>query len=372
MIKRDLNQTVSKRLEDNKAIIILGARQVGKTTFLANLLRNQDHLFIDGDDPLTIDLLTNANTETLRRIIGSNKIVFFDEAQRIPNIGLLTKIIIDQIKNVKVYISGSSALDISESINEPLTGRKWEYNLFPFSWNELVNHFDFLKMQQQLDQRLVFGNYPDVVLNQGDEEEYLKQLVSSYLYKDVLKMAGIRKPVVLDKLLKMLAFQVGNEVALNELARALSLDKKTVDSYIQLLEKTFIVFRLQSFGRNPRKEITTKKKIYFYDNGVRNALISNFNPLSLRSDIGALWENFMISERIKYLHYQRISANFYFWRNKQGREVDLIEERGGKIYAFEFKYSPTKRVKIPPSFAALYESDFKVIHKGNFSAFLGG
>ncbi len=370
MIKRDLKRTASKRIKDKKAIIILGARQVGKTTFLTNLLQHQDYLFIDGDDPLNIEILSDANTETLRRVIGSKKIVFFDEAQRIPNIGLLTKIIIDQIKNVKVYISGSSSLDISDSINEPLTGRKWEYNLFPFSWNELVGHFGFLKMQQQLDQRLISGNYPDVVLNPGDEEEYLKQLVSSYLYKDVLKIVGIRKPVVLDKLLKLLAFQVGNEVSLNELARALGLDKKTVDSYIQLLEKTFIVFRLQSFGRNPRKEITTKKKVYFYDNGVRNALISNFNPLSLRTDIGALWENFMISERIKYLHYQRISANLYFWRNKQGQEVDLIEERGGKLRAFEFKYSSSRFSNVPSGFSVLYNSEYQVINKGNFNDFL--
>ena len=370
MVKRDLNQTLSKRLKDNKAIIILGARQVGKTTFLMKLLENQDYLFIDGDDPLNVELLANANTETLRRIIGSKKIVFFDEAQRISNIGLLTKIIIDQFKNVKVYISGSSSLDISDNINEPLTGRNWEYNMFPFSWNELVGNFGFLKMQQQLNQRLIFGNYPDVVLNPGDEEEYLKQLVSSYLYKDVLKIAGIRKPVVLDKLLKLLAFQVGNEVSLNELARALGLDKKTVDTYIQLLEKTFIVFRLQSFGRNPRKEITTKKKVYFYDNGVRNALISNLNPVNLRTDTGALWENFMISERIKYLHYQRISANLYFWRNKQGQEIDLIEERAGRIHAFEFKYSSLRVPKVPSGFKAFYDSEFQVINKENLNDFL--
>ena len=370
MITRDLLETVRKRLADNKAIVILGARQVGKTTFLNSLLKGKEFLFIDGDNPANINILENANTETLRSIVGANKTVFIDEAQRIPNIGLLTKIIIDQFKDVKVFISGSSAFDISETINEPLTGRKWEYYMYALSWNELVRHFGYLRMQHQLEQRLIFGSYPEVVNNPGDEEEYLKQLSSSYLYKDVLKLAGIRKPVVLEKLLRMLALQVGSEVSLNELSGTLGIDKKTIDTYIQLLEKAFIVFRLQAYGRNSRKEIVSKKKVYFYDNGVRNAVISNFNPLNLRSDIGVLWENFMISERIKYLHYNRISANLFFWRSKQGREIDLIEERGGKIYAYEFKFSPKKIVRAPVQFTALYKSEFQVINNDNFNGFL--
>ncbi len=370
MIKRDLNQVVSGHFDDSKAIIILGARQVGKTTFIENLLKEKEYLLIDCDDPLNIEILENANTETLKQIIGSKKIIFFDEAQRIQNIGLLIKIIIDRIKNVKVFISGSSSLDIAAIINEPLTGRKWEYNMYPLSWNELADSFGHLTMMQQLETRLIFGSYPEVVTNKGDEKEILKQLTSSYLYKDILKFGGIRKPEVLDKLLKLLAFQIGSEVSYNELANKLQLDKKTVDSYIQLLEKAFIIFRLQPFGKNPRKEITTKRKIYFYDNGIRNTLISNFNPLSMRQDIGALWENFIISERIKYLQNNRIFTNIYFWRTKQGQEIDFVEERDGKIFATEIKYSSKKDSKIPRYFKETYSPEFQIVNKDNFFKFL--
>jgi len=370
MIKRDLNQIVSGRFGDNKAIVILGARQVGKTTFIEDLLNKKKYLLVDCDDPLNIEILENANTETLKHIIGSYKIVFFDEAQRIKNIGLLIKIIIDRIKNVKVFISGSSALDIASIVNEPLTGRKWEYNMFSLSWNELVVHFGHLTMMQQLETRLIYGSYPEVVTHQGDEEELLKQLTSSYLYKDMLKFGGIRKPEVLDKLLKLLAFQVGSEVSYNELSNRLQLDKKTVDSYIQLLEKAFIVFRLQPFGKNPRKEITTKRKIYFYDNGIRNTLISNFNPLSMRQDVGILWENFIISERVKYLQNNRILANIYFWRTKQWQEIDFVEERDGKIFATEIKYSSKKKTKIPNYFKDTYSPEFQIVSKDNFYKYL--
>ena len=370
MIKRDLNKIVISRINDEKAIVILGARQVGKTTFIEGLLNEKDYLLIDCDDQLNVEILENANTETLKQIIGSHKIVFFDEAQRIKNIGLLIKIIIDRIKNVKVFISGSSALDIASIVNEPLTGRKWEYNMLSLSWNELVNHFGHLTMMQQLETRLIYGSYPEVVTHQGDEKELLKQLTSSYLYKDILKFGGIRKPEVLDKLLKLLAFQVGSEVSYNELSNRLQLDKKTVDSYIQLLEKATIVFRLQPFGKNPRKEITSKRKIYFYDNGIRNTLISNFNPLSLRQDVGVLWENFIISERIKHLQNNRILANIYFWRTKQGQEIDFIEERDGKIFATEIKYSSKKIAKIPNYFKEAYSPEFQTVNKDNFFKFL--
>lgn len=370
MIERDLYNVVNKHISDKKAIIIVGARQVGKTTFVENILKDKDYLLIDCDDPINKEQIENANTESLKRIIGKKNIVFFDEAQRIKNIGLILKIIIDRIKNVKIFVSGSSSFDLLDSINEPLTGRKWEFLLFPISWHELTNHFGHLKTLQQLETRLIYGSYPDVVNSIGDEEEVLKQLSSSYLYKDILKLNGIRKPEIIEKLLQALAFQVGNEVSYNELSNFLQIDKKTVESYIRLLEKSYIVFKLNPFSRNLRNEINKKKKIYFYDNGIRNAIISNFNSLSLRQDTGALWENFLVNERIKYLHYNRISANVYFWRTKQKQEIDFIEERGGKIYAYEFKFNPRKKIKIPNVFEKQYNPVFSVINKDNFFEFL--
>ncbi len=370
MIERDIKKLIISKISDKKAIVILGARQTGKTTLIENLLSDSEYLLIDCDDPVNQNLLENANTETLKRIIGSHNTVFIDEAQRVNNIGLLIKIIIDHIRHIKIFVSGSSSLDISNFVNEPLTGRKWEYYLYPLSWNELLNHYGFLTMLRQLETRLIYGNYPEVVTHPGQAEEIIKQLSISYLYKDILQFGGIRKPDILSKLLKLLAFQVGSEVSLNELAGKLQIDKKTVDTYIQLLEKAFIIFRLSSFGKNPRKEITTLRKIYFYDNGIRNAIISNFNSLDLRQDTGILWENFMISERVKFLHYNSRSANIYFWRNKQGNEIDLIEERGGKIYAFEFKYSPLKAPKVPKLFKETYHPEYKVVNHENFMDFL--
>jgi predicted AAA+ superfamily ATPase len=361
---------VNKRISDKKAIIVIGARQVGKTTFIENLLKGKDYLLVDCDDPTTKEQVENANTETLKRIIGRNTLVFFDEAQRVKNIGLILKIIIDRMKNVKIFVSGSSSLDLPDSINEPLTGRKWEFKLFPLSWNELENHYGHLTVIQQLETRLIYGNYPEIVTSPGDEEEILKQLSSSYLYKDILRMRGIRKPEVLQKLLQALAFQVGSEVSYNELSNLIQIDKKTVDSYIRLLEEAFIIFKLNPFSRNLRNEISTKRKIYFYDNGIRNAIISNFNPLHLRQDTGVLWENFIVSERIKYLHYNRISANIYFWRTKQKQEIDFIEERGGKIYAYEFKFSQRRKPKIPETFMTQYHPEFSIIDRENFYQFL--
>ena len=370
MIERDLNNVVNKRISDKKAIIIVGARQTGKTTFIENILKDKDYLLIDCDDPITKEQIENANTESLKRIIGNKKIIFFDEAQRVKNIDLILKIIIDMIKNVKIFVLGSSSLDLLDSINEPLTGRKWEFSLFSMSWNELSNHYGHLTMLQQLETRLIFGSYPEVVTSTGDEEEVLKQLSSSYLYKDILKLNGIRKPEILEKLLQALAFQVGNEVSYSELSNILQIDKKTIESYIQLLEKSFIIFKLNPFSRNLRNEISKKRKIYFYDNGIRNAIVSNFNSLNLRQDTDVLWENFLISERLKYLHYNRISANIYFWRTKQKQEIDFIEERGGKIYAYEFKFNPRKKPKVPAAFEKQYKPVFSIINKDNFFEFL--
>lgn len=371
MIKRQLETIIKQRLDSKKAIILLGPRQAGKTTLIESILAvNGKYLLLDCDDPVTREQLKDANTERLKQIIGSNKIVFIDEAQRVKNIGLTLKIILDRIKNIQLFVSGSSSFDLANEINEPLTGRKWEYILYPISWSELQDHFGYLQALQQIEQRLIFGMYPDVISNPGDEEEILRQLSGSYLYKDLLSYDGIRKPELLEKLLQALALQLGAEVSYNELSNLLQADKSTVSNYIQLLEKAFVIFRLQPFSRNMRNEIRTSRKIYFYDNGVRNSIISNFNPVYLRQDIGSLWENFLISERMKFLHYNKMSANIYFWRSKQQQEIDYIEERGGKIHAYEFKWRKKKHIKIPASFNQSYQPEFQIVNKENFQNFL--
>jgi predicted AAA+ superfamily ATPase len=370
MISRFLQDIITAKINKGKAIILIGPRQVGKTTLLQSIIKNQDFLFLDGDDPKVRNLLTNPNTEELKRLIGNYKIVFVDEAQRIDNIGITLKIITDQFKEVQLFVSGSSAFDLKNATNEPLTGRKWEYQMFPITWNEFENHFGYLKSQQQLELRLLYGMYPDVIMNLGEEYQILKTLVDSYLYKDILSFGGVRKPEVLEKLLQALALQVGSEVSYNELSQLLGIDKNTVSNYIDLLEKTFVIFKLSSFSKNIRNEIKFNNKIYFYDNGVRNMVIGNFNALDIRNDKGALWENFLISERIKLLHYQNSLSRSYFWRNTQQQEVDYVETNADEINAFEFKWSPTKKAKLPKSFQENYNPTFSVVNPENFRAFL--
>jgi uncharacterized protein len=334
------------------------------------LLDGIPFLFLDGDDAVVVETLANANTETLKSIIGSYKYVFIDEVQRIPNIGLKLKIIADQIKDVQAIVSGSSAFDINHLTQEPLTGRKFEYHLFPISWNEFESNVGYMKAQQQLELRLLYGMYPDVINNFGDEYEVLKNLVSSYLYKDVLSLTGIRKSEVLEKILQALALQVGNEVSYNEIAQLVGVDKNTVSNYIDLLEKAFVIFRLNSFSKNIRNEIKANRKIYFYDNGVRNMLIGNFNLLEFRQDKEALWENFMVSERVKLLSYSQSLAKPYFWRTTSQQEIDYIETNADAVSAFEFKWSSLKKAKLPKSFKEAYQPDFLVVTKENFREFL--
>lgn len=370
MINRDLTAKIKSNLHKGKAIVLIGPRQVGKTTLINALLSNLPYLFLDGDDAVVAETLANANTETLKSIIGNYKYVFIDEVQRIPNIGLKLKIMVDQIKEVQVIVSGSSAFDINHLTQEPLTGRKFEYHLYPISWNEFESNVGYMKAQQQLDLRLLYGMYPDVINNSGNEYEVLKNLVSSYLYKDVLSLAGIRKPDILEKIVQALAFQIGNEVSYNEIAQLVGVDKNTVNNYIDLLEKAFVIFRLNSFSKNLRNEIKLNRKIYFYDNGVRNMLIGNFNSLEFRQDKGALWENFLVSERMKKLAYENSSTKSYFWRTTQQQEIDYIEVDADEINAFEFKWSPTKKAKLPKSFQVAYSPTFLVVNKDNFRAFI--
>jgi len=371
MILRALQTEIENKLYHGKAVIVLGARQTGKTTLLKHIAdQYKPYTFLNCDEPIVRERLGNINLAELKRVLGGHKLVFIDEAQRVPNIGLTLKLITDQLPDVQMLVSGSSSLDLSNEINEPLTGRKWEYRLYPISWKEYADHTGYLNAAGELEHRLVYGMYPDVINNTADEEELLIQLSDSYLYKDLLGYEGIRKPDILENLLKALALQLGSEVSYNELSRILQIDKNTVSNYIGLLEKVFVIFRLPAFSRNMRKEISRGNKIYFYDNGIRNAVISNFQPFSLRSDKGALWENFLISERMKALHYNKKRYNHYFWRTTDQREIDLIEETPGGIRAFEFKWDPKSKVRIPKSFEQNYEVNVSVIHKENYFEFV--
>jgi len=370
MIGRILNNTIENRLNKGKAIVLLGPRQVGKTTLVNDFLSKRDFLFLNGDDADVREQLENAGTTKLKAILGDHKFVFIDEAQRIKGIGIIAKLIIDQFKDVQLFISGSSALEINDRMQEPLTGRKFEYLMFPISWEEFQTNVGYLESDSQLEERLVYGMYPDVINQRHDAREILKQLTSSYLYKDILSISGIKKPDLLVKLLKALALQLGSEVSYNELSKLLEVDKLTIAKYIDLLEKLFIVFKLNSFSRNQRNEIKHNRKIYFYDNGVRNMIINNLNPLELRADKGALWENFLISERIKLQNYHLQYTNNYFWRTVQKQEIDFIEERNGQIHAFEFKWKKRPKDKIPSVFLREYNALGKIIDRDNFRDFV--
>lgn len=364
---------MKKRAFKGKAVIVLGARQTGKTTLIQNYLHSAalPYLYINADDPQVREQFTNASLARLKQIVGSNKLLAIDEAQRIENIGITAKLIIDHLKDVQVIISGSSALELANTINEPLTGRKWEYFLFPISWAELSQHIGVLAAGSQIEQRLLFGMYPDVINHPGDERTILNSLTDSYLYKDILALHSIRKPDLLPKLLKALALQVGQEVSYNELSRLLEADKKTVMSYLDLLEKAFVIFRLNPLSRNVRNEINSTRKIYFLDNGIRNAIIANFSPLSQRTDTGALWENFLVSERRKKLHYEELFRNTYFWRTHTQQEIDYVEEYDGKLLAYEFKWSANAKVKFPKTFMDAYpNTKTQIITKSNFEEFL--
>ena len=356
MIKRELSSIISGRLFEGKAIVVLGARQTGKTTLVKALLDElkPGSLFLNCDEPAVKILLEDVSTMRWRQIIGENKILVLDEAQRIKNIGIKVKLVTDQIPNVQLIITGSSSLELANEINEPLTGRKWEYFLYPVSWKELSGRYNIAERMQEVEQRMIFGMYPELIMKPGREMDILNNLADSYLYKDLLAYKGIRRPDLLEQLLRALALQIGQEVSYNELGSLLQVDRNTIMTYIGLLEKAFIIFRLSPLSRNLRNEISSSRKIYFYDNGIRNALISNFNPLNIRTDTGALWENFMISERVKYNHYQRRFVNMYFWRTHDRKEIDLIEESGGRFDLFEFKWNNPKKQKSFDFFRANY------------------
>ena len=370
MINRANNLQFKQWMFRGKVLILIGSRQVGKTTLISEISKGfaqEDVLFVNCDESDVRAVLENSSSTVLKSFIGSKKLFIIDEAQRVKGIGLTLKLIADTLKEVQVIATGSSAFDLRNELEEPLTGRKIVIELFPISTQEMVNHTSYIEEKRMLEQRMIYGMYPEIINNPTDAKKLLKELSDSYLFKDILSYKDIRQPDALRKLLTALSLQVGSEVSYNELGNLIGLDKETVERYIDLLEKSFVVFRLTSLSRNGRNELKKSRKIYFYDNGVRNAVINNFNPLSLRSDVGDLWENFMISERRKTLHYNQIFANTYFWRTHTQLEIDYIEEREGKLFTYEFKWSDKKKAKIPKLFTELYpENEFELINAKNY------
>lgn len=359
MYKRDLLPLIKGQCFKGKVILLLGARQVGKTTLLKNLINEQnvdDVLFLNCDEPQNVSLLTNRNMREIQALVGDHRFVVIDEAQRVDNIGLTLKLMVDHLQDIQIIATGSSAFELRNRLNEPLTGRKFEYQMFPISTNEIWQTEGYLDVIRLFEHRLVYGSYPDILTHSGDARDLLNTLTDSYLYKDILSTDSLRKPDVLDKLLRALAYQVGSEVSYNELAQTVGTDNKTVEKYIDLLEKCYIIFRLNGLSRNLRSELKRAKKVYFYDNGVRNAIIQQFSPIDMRNDMGALWENFFISERMKFNHYSRHYCNTYFWRTNSQQEIDYIEECDGTMTAFEMKWNPKKaNVRFPKSFLEAYD-----------------
>lgn len=356
-----------------KALIILGPRQVGKTTLLEKLFPpSQPGIrWFNGEDSETRTLFDNPSALRLSALIGNTDTLVFDEAQRIPSIGLVVKMIVDNHKDKKVLVTGSSALELADGVQESMTGRKYELHMYPISFEEIAQQRGFLDAYKLLEHRLRYGFYPEVVTDTGREEENLRNIRNSYLYKDILAYQQVKKPAVLEKLLRALALQLGNEVAYHEAGQLVGLDPHTVERYVDLLEKAFVIFPLQALSRNLRNEIKKSRKIYFHDLGIRNAMINRFNPMEEREDIGALWENFCIVERMKTLEYHGKYVNRYFWRTHAQQEIDYIEEYGGKLHAYEFKWNPGAKTRFPKAFLEAYPgSEIKVITPRNMEEFV--
>lgn len=354
MLNRQLSLTLKQTVEAGKAVLLIGARQVGKTTLLKQLTEGEKVLWLNCDQQAVRDSLSTTNLQELKLLIADNQTVVIDEAQRVDNIGLTLKVIVDNLPSVKLLVTGSSAFELRNRLNEPLTGRKRTFYLYPISTAELYASEGLITTRELLQKRLIYGSYPAVVCS-SQPTDILLELAESYLYKDVLELDGIRRGNVLRSLLAALALQVGSEVSYNELAKTVGVDRKTVEKYIDILEKCYIIFRLPCFSRNLRTELTKSKKIYFYDNGIRNAIIRQFAPLDQRQDAGALWENFFIAERVKQNHYNGRYVNAYFWRTTEKQEIDYIEEENGQLAVFELKWNPKKgNTRLPKAFMTTY------------------
>ena len=371
MIDRFIQKRIANDFERGKVIVVMGARQVGKTTMIQQLPSDGKKLLLNCDDAEDREVIEDKSSAVLKNILANYDFVFIDEAQRVTEIGLTLKKIGDLKLKTHVIVSGSSSFELSGDINEPATGRLIEHQLFPFSLSELAEHTSEHEESKMLESRMIYGTYPDVVNFPGEARRTLSELTNNYLYKDILSYKGIKKPEILQKLVKALALQVGSEVSYNELSNLVGIDKATVETYIGLLSKCYIVFKLDSFSRNGRNEIKKGKKIYFWDNGIRNAVISNFAPLDSRNDKGAMWENLMISERMKRNLYLGNYAQLYFWRTMQMKEIDLVEELDGQLSTFEFKEKPGKVAKIPADFMQHYpNATFTTITPDNYWEFV--
>ena len=375
LITRILQQTIIDKLANTKKIIILyGARQVGKTTLVRQILAKVDLrcLSINADEQKYIDVLSSRDGQKLGELVAGYDLLFIDEAQRVPDIGINLKILIDQLPKLKIIATGSSSFELANRISEPLTGRAWTYTLFPISLAELSNTHNQFELKQKAESLLIYGSYPELfsITNQQEKQHYLLNIASSYLFKDIFALSYIKNPHKLTDLLRLIAFQIGSEVSLSELAAQLEMTKDTVERYIDLLEKAFVLFRLSGFSRNLRKEVSKMDKIYFYDLGIRNTLIENFKPLNQRDDIGKLWENYLICERKKLLSYEQTPVNSYFWRTYTGAELDYVEEREGKLFGYEIKYQAKKLSKPPQSWLQTYPNAiFDYLNKENYLDF---
>lgn len=376
-IYRMINRIIDlgKLVTPNKVVVLYGPRQVGKTTLLQDFLAKTSlkYKLENGDDIHIQKILGSQDIKLIKHYAQNYELLAIDEAQRIPNIGLGLKILVDHVPNIKIIATGSASFDLSYKIGEPLVGRAIPKTLYPIAQAELLEQFNEFELQQKLDEFLIYGSYPETFKysSPNDKSDYLKRLVGSYLFKDILEIEKVKNSQILLDLLRLLAFQIGNEVSLSELGSALSLDRKTIARYLNLLEQSFIIINLRGYSQNLRSEITRKSKYYFLDNGVRNAVISNFNPLYSRDDVGKLWENFIVCERLKAQQYKPIYANNYFWRTWDQKEIDWIEERDGSLFGWEFKYSPTKKTIHKKAFLANYpKAHLDIVNRENYLDFV--
>lgn len=373
MYKREYDD-LQKLLKKGKVVVIYGPRRVGKTTLIANFLKNTKLKckFVSGDNIEVRNILSSQSSDTIGKFIENYELIAIDEAQRIPNIGLGLKILVDFFPHIFVVITGSASLDLSYKIGEPLVGRKYTYRLYPLWVGELSENKSWYDLSHDKNERMIFGSYPEILSAGTDNErvQILEENVSSYMFKEIVEIEQIGNTKILLDLLKLIAFQVGNEVSLTELGKSLGIDRKTVQRYLNLFEQSFIVYNLRGYSRNLRKEVTKKSKYYFWDNGIRNAVIKNFNNLNTRNDVGALWENYLVAERLKKQEYQKIYSGNYFWRTWEGQEIDWVEEREGKLFGFEFKWN-IKEGKVPSQWAATYpDASFETVNQDNFLDFI--